>query len=135
MSYQGSDLDEINEDGEVVRAIEMKNEFEDILQRRSSAISSDQLSIKNSSGQKEAGAIINFNQVEKIGERLPSEKIAPVFKIKDTTPFEKKWKQKQQSKKREKHTPPKKEKKKRRYGEDSSSDSLDEIFKKDVEKH
>ena len=41
VSYQGSDLDEINEDGEVIRAVEMKNEMDDILQRRSSAISSN----------------------------------------------------------------------------------------------
>ena len=110
----------------------MKNELDNILQRRSSAISSNQLSIQNSSEHKEVGAIINFNQVEKVGERLSSDKIAPVFKIKDSTPFEKKWKQKQIFKKREKVEPVKKEKKKRKYGEDSSSDSMDEVFKKDI---
>jgi hypothetical protein len=72
----------------------MKNELGDILQRRSSAISSHHLSVRNSTDHKEAGAIINFQQVEKVGERLSSDKIAPVFKIKDSTPFEKKWKQK-----------------------------------------
>ena len=91
------------------------------------------MSVENE--EKEPGAIINFQQVEKVGERLSSDKIAPVFKIKDTTPYEQKFKKLQKKRLAPKVEPPKKEKKKRKYNEDSSSDSMEELFKKDTMKN
>ena len=99
--YNGSSIDDVDETGQRIKGedkakIKQEQDLgiqECILQKRSSAESSKE-SI-NLNRQSFKGAKINVlvrdkTTPEKTQKRLSSDKIAAVFKIKDTTPFEKK---------------------------------------------